>query len=78
MSAPVIEEADDPRVRSILAILSPAAIKALQYVIFCPLERILSFRLEEEDMLLFSRAAESYLLNHIERSFPSLEIYKKG
>ena len=78
MSAPIAEEADDPRVRSILALLSPAALKAMQYSIFCPLEKILSFRLEENDILLFSRAAESYLLNHIERSFPSLEIYKKG
>ncbi len=77
LTSPVIEEADDPRTRSILTILSPAALAALRYTIACPLQKILSFRLEEEDMALFARAAETYLLNHIERSFPSLEIYKK-
>ena len=77
MVAPVIEEADDPRMRTILTLLSPSALLALRYCISCPLQKILSFRLEEDDMVLFARAAETYLLNHIERSFPSLEIYKK-
>lgn len=77
LSAPVVEEADDPRTRSILTLLSPSSLAALRYCIACPLQKILSFRLEEEDIVLFARAAETYLLNHIERSFPSLEIYKK-
>lgn len=75
--APEEEGADDPRMRTILTLLSPAALTAVRYCITCPLQRILSFRLEEDDLVLFARAAETYLLNHIERSFPSLEIYKK-
>lgn len=75
--APVDEEADDPRIRTILTLLSPAALAALRYCISCPPQKILSFRLEEDDLVLFARAAETYLLNHIERTFPSLEIYKK-
>lgn len=62
---------------TILCLLTEAARAALFYVICCPLEKILSFRLEEEtDLQSFSYAAETYLLNHLERSFKNLEFYK--
>ena len=62
---------------TILCLLTEAARAALFYVIRCPLEKILSFRLDnDEDMKSFSRAAETYLLNHLERSFKNLEFYK--
>lgn len=63
---------------TVRCLLTDAARAALFYVIRCPLERILSFRLENEaDMESFSYAAETYLINHLERSFNNLEFYKK-
>ena len=71
---PTEEELAHP---SVLCLLTDHARTALFYVIRCPLERILSFHLDhEEDMKSFAYAAETYLLNHLERSFNSLESYK--
>lgn len=62
---------------TILCLLTPSARAALFYVLCCPLERILSFRLDgDEDIKSFAYAAETYLLNHLERSFKNLEFYK--
>lgn len=74
--APPPSDADDPRVRTVLSLMSPKVLEAVRYAISCPLERILSFHLDEDESALFARVAETYLLNHLERSFPSLEIYK--
>ena len=60
-----------------LSFISNTVKEAIQYVINCPQERLLSFNLGEQDMNLFSRAAEDYLLNHIEQSFKSLDFYKE-
>ena len=71
---PTEEELSHP---TVLCLLTDAARTALFYVIRCPLEKILSFRLEAEaDVKSFSDAAETYLLHHLERSFKSLEYYK--
>lgn len=62
---------------TILCLLTASARAALFYVLRCPLEKILSFRLDSDaDMRSFSYAAETYLLNHLERSFKNLEFYK--
>ncbi len=63
--------------RSILCILTPASKRAIAYVCECPIERFLSFRLSEEDAAYFERAAEEYLLNHLERGFRTLQFYKE-
>lgn len=61
-----------------LCFLPPAARAALYYVIECPLEKLLSFRLdEEEDRRAFSQAAETYFLNHLETGFKTLDYYKQ-
>ncbi|MBE6655403.1 MAG: DNA repair protein RecO [Ruminococcaceae bacterium] len=62
---------------TVLCLLTASARAALFYVLCCPLEKILSFRLESEaDMESFAHAAETYLLHHLERSFKNLEFYK--
>ena len=66
----------DPEHSHIVAQLSAAAKDALVYCIYAPLERLFSFQIPEEDALLFSHAAEIYLLNHLERSFATLDFYK--
>ena len=69
--------AEDDAHATIVCLLTPSARAALFYVIRCPLERILSFRLEnDDDMKSFSYAAETYLINHLERTFKNLEFYK--
>lgn len=71
------ESIEDGAHATILCLLTASARAALFYVLRCPLERILSFRLAgEEDVKSFAYAAETYLLNHLERSFKNLEFYK--
>ncbi|MBQ8372160.1 MAG: DNA repair protein RecO [Clostridia bacterium] len=61
----------------ILCPLSPGAKDALVYCVHCPSEKLFSFNIPEEDMRLFCRAAESYLCNHLERGFRSLDFYNE-
>ena len=70
-----IEHAD-PHESHIICILSEGAKTALGYCIYAPLERLFSFNISEEDMRLFSRAAEEYILNQLGHSYKSLEFYK--
>ena len=71
------EPIDPTAQRRIIALLSESARIALMYCVHAPLERLFSFRIPEEDKGLFCRAAEEYLLNHIERSFKTLDFYKE-
>ena len=59
----------------IVEILSPGSLSAMRYVVSAPLEKLFSFRLDEQDLHLFSKAAESYITNHLERGFKSLSFY---
>lgn len=68
---------DDGHERRLLCILPEGAKIAVGYVIYSPLERIYAFRIGDEDMRFFSFAAETYLLNHLERSFKTLDFYKE-
>ncbi len=68
---------DDPHESHIITILSEGAKIALGYCIYCPIEKIFSFKISDEDMHLFSRAAEEYLINQLERSFKTLDFYKE-
>ncbi len=70
-------EDEDPHESHIVRILSEGAKIALGYCIYSPVEKIFSFNISDEDMLLFSSAAEDYLLNQLERSFKTLDFYKE-
>ncbi len=63
-------------VKRVILILTPGVHTAMRYVISCPLTRLLSFRLADEDGALFERATEAYLLGHIDRHFETLKFYK--
>lgn len=69
-------EHEDPHESHILCILSEGAKIALGYSIYSPVERVFSFNISDQDMHLFSRAAEEYLLNQLGHGFKSLEFYK--
>lgn len=60
-----------------IVLMTPGVREAFAYSIFSPLERIFSFSLSDEDMHLFARGAEEYLVNHLERSFKTLDFYKE-
>ena len=70
-----IEHAD-PHETHIICILSEGAKIALGYSVYAPLERIFSFNISSEEMRLFSRAAEEYILNQLGHSYKSLDFYK--
>ncbi len=74
---PLSEDDFRARTRVAMAVLTPAALRAIDYVIHAPLERLLSFRLEPEDARHFTRAAEEYLLHHLGRGFRTLAFYKE-
>ena len=62
--------------RNILIPLDSSALEAMRYVIYAPTQRLFAFGLNDErSMALFCRAAESYLLNHLERDFDALRFY---
>ena len=63
--------------RSILIPMDAGALAASRYALGALPERIFSFRLADAEAGRdFSRAAESFLLNHLERGFDSLDFYK--
>ena len=61
----------------IVYILSPGARAAMEYCIYAPVQRLFSFNIPDEDMHLFSRATEAYLLNQLERGFKTLDFYNE-
>ncbi len=63
--------------RSILIPMGSGAIAAAQYALTALPERMFSFRIKSgSDIDDFCRAGETYLLNHLERNFESLDFYK--
>ena len=67
----------DPHESRVITILSEGARAALAYSIYSPIERIFSFSLTDDEMRLFSRAAEEYLLNQLGHGFKTLDFYKQ-
>ena len=68
---------ENPHEARIICHLTQASLAALGYCIYSPIEKVFSFNLAEDDMRLFAKACEEYLLNQLERSFRSLEFYKE-
>lgn len=61
---------------SILCPLTPDTICAIYYVICAPFSKMLSFRLDdEEELRILNKATSTYLINHLERNFDSLDYY---
>ena len=66
-----------PHESRIICILSEGAKMALGYAIHSPLDKLFSFKISSDDMHLFSKAAEEYLLNQVGHTYKTLEFYKK-
>ena len=68
---------EDEGERSVLLPINGSVLAAIRYAVSAPGERMLSFSLKgEEENAMLSKAAEEYLLHHLERGFASLEFYK--
>lgn len=50
---------------------------AMRYIMSSPLERLFAFRLTDPCIAELGVIGEKYLLNHLERSFPTLDFYKQ-
>lgn len=62
--------------RNVLLPLTNEVVRAIDFVIHANVKRLFSFNLtKEEDRLLFSRAGEVYIKNHLERGFDALDFY---
>jgi DNA repair protein RecO (recombination protein O) len=71
------ETLNDPHESHVIARLTEGAKTAIAYAIYSPIEKLFSFKIPSEDMRLFEKAAELYLLNHLERSFKTLDFYNE-
>ena len=71
-------ETDEFNARSILLPLDQTSLAAIRYCVGAPVNRLFSFSVtNEKSARLFYRAAEAYLLNHLERGFDALAFYYK-
>ena len=61
----------------VISMLTEGAKAAMCYAIYAPVEKMLAFNISPEDMELFAKAAEKYIVNHLERSYKALEFYNE-
>ena len=66
---------DDGRLHP-TAILSEGARVAFDYCVRCPADKLFSFTLSDEDLRLFSRAAESYTVDQLDYEFITLDYFR--
>lgn len=71
-----LPDTDKFETRNILLPIDTSALEAMRYVLSASPKRLFAFGLTDERSLeLFCRAAETYLLNHLERNFDTLHFY---
>lgn len=61
---------------SIIVPVTVPVVLAFNYIAVSPIQKFLSFRLDESELITFSAAAEKYLINHLEKEFYTLDFYK--
>ncbi len=73
----ISKEFEDMPEASILCGLSPSALAAMRYIVTAPSSKIFSFDINDDgEKNELAKATESFLLNHLERGFDSLDFYK--
>lgn len=73
----ISKDFDDVPETSVLCGMSPSTLAALRYIVSAPEKKLFSFDLKDADDLRdLSRATEAYIINHLGRSFDSLDFYK--
>lgn len=69
------EGVDSMMTSTVLVPMSKSAAAAWKYVSGAPQKRVFAFSLEEAELLTLERASETYIINHLERNFETLEFY---
>lgn len=59
-----------------VVMLSKGILTAMRHIIYSDFKKLFSFSLSDDGLKVLGAITESYMLNHIERSFNSLEFYK--
>ena len=59
------------------AVLTPGVLAALRHTVYAPFFKLFSFELSEEGQRLLESASERYVLNQLERSFKTLDFYRR-
>lgn len=63
--------------RTVICPVSASVLAAIRYALTAPEQKIFSFVLKDrEEEYSFDRAAETFLLNHLERDFETLHFYR--
>lgn len=57
--------------------LSAGALSAARYILTCDSKKLLSFRIESNGLKELAEETETYLLTHLDKSFRTLDYYKK-
>ena len=69
---------DEYQARTLFYPLDAPSLMAMRYCASAPIKRLFSFSVKStESAELFYRAAEGYMLNHLERGFQTLDFYYK-
>lgn len=55
--------------------LSDSVFCAMKHIIYSPFEKLFSFNLSDKSIKSLSHISQAYVLNHIEKSFKSLDFY---
>ncbi|MBQ8850504.1 MAG: DNA repair protein RecO [Clostridia bacterium] len=72
-----LPELDEYSARNILMPLDASALCAARYILSAPVSRIFAFTVTDtESIERLCKFAETYLLNHLERNFDTLDFYK--
>lgn len=70
-------EAEERGERHIICPMTSSTLAAARYALAAPEKKIFSFTLtDREEEMTFERLAETYLLNHLERTFDTLDFYR--
>lgn len=59
----------------LISIVSASVFAAMRYAIYSKAERIFSFELKDEALSDFAKAAENYVVCHLEKRYATLEFY---
>ncbi len=70
----IMEESGTAR---LYMIITPAVLAAMRFIIYSTSSKFLSFTLDEDELYLLSRVAETYIINQIEHKFYTLDFYKE-
>lgn len=70
-----IPETDSLMTKNIFVPMDNMSVLAWRYVAAADLKRVFSFSLPSESLSVLARATETYVVNHLERSFDTLDFY---